>query len=63
MVHKSGYLIKMKRKCQNYNSMETGLASIITMNVQLLPNHCQLIIDKNMRIFGLSSNCISHIGV
>ena len=47
MTHKSGYLVKMKRRSQNYNSMETGMASIITLNIQVTPNNCFFALDKN----------------
>jgi len=47
MAHKSGYLLKIKRKSQNYNSMETGMASIITLSLQLSPNTCFFVLGKN----------------
>ena len=31
MVHKSGYLIKTKCRSQNYNSMDTGMATVISL--------------------------------
>jgi PAS domain S-box-containing protein len=63
MTHKSGYLVKMKRRSQNYNSMETGMASIITLSVQVAPNHCYFAVDRSERIFGVSSSIISLVGL
>ena len=63
MTHKSGYLVKMKRRCQNYNSMETGMASIIALNIQIAPNQCYFALDSSQRVFGVSSSIISLIGL
>ena len=63
MTHKSGYLVKMKRRSQNYNSMETGMASIITLSIQVTPNNCFFALDRNEKIFGVSSSIISLVGL
>ena len=63
MTHKSGYLVKMSRRAQNYNSMETGMASVITLNAVVAPNHCYFALDAQQRIFGVSSSVISLVGM
>jgi hypothetical protein len=63
MTHKSGYLVKMRRRSQNYNSMETGMASIITLSLQITPNHCYFALDSSQRVFGVSSSIISLVGL
>lgn len=39
------------------------MASIITLTVQISPNHCYFAVDKSDKIFGVSSSIISLIGL
>jgi hypothetical protein len=63
MTLKSGYLVQMSRRAQDYNSMETGMASVITLSAKVAPNHCYFAVDAQQRIFGVSSSVISLVGV
>jgi len=35
MNHKSGYLLKIKKQSQNYNSISTGLTAILSLEIEL----------------------------
>lgn len=46
MSHKSEYLLKIKLRCQKYNSMETGMATVIHMETDIISNCCHLVYGK-----------------
>ena len=43
--------------------METGMASIIALNIQIAPNQCYFALDSSQRVCGVSSSIISLIGL
>lgn len=63
MSHKNSYLLKISRKVQTYNSMETGLTSICTLNNIISLNSCFIVFSKDEKVIGLSSSCISLLGL
>jgi len=63
MTHKSGYLLKLKAKNQNYNSMETGMAAICTFSPDLAPNSCFFIANKHEKIISVSPSIIPLTGL
>ena len=63
MAHKSGYLLNIQVKSHNYNSMETGMATIIHMTNKALEGACSMIVDKRSeKILGISSSYVSFLG-
>lgn len=63
MSHKSGYLLKIKRKSRNFNSMETGMAAIITINIEVTSNNCFFVLGNDGKLLGVSASIIPLIGV
>jgi hypothetical protein len=64
MAHKSGYLLKIKHRSQKYNSMETGMATVIHLDSHLVANTCFLLYAKTSeKILGISSSFISFSGI
>lgn len=63
MSHKNSYLLKIKRKIQTYNSMDTGMTSICTLNNQVNLNSCFIIFNKKEKVVGISPSCISLLGI
>lgn len=47
MSHKNTYLFKITRKIQTYNSMDTGMTSICTLNNIISLNSCFILFNKN----------------
>jgi len=45
MTHKSGYMLKIKRTSQNYNSMDTGMASIISLMPVVADHTCSFFVS------------------
>jgi len=63
MAHKSGYLLKIKLRAQKYNSMETGMATVIHLDSHLVSSTCFLLYGKtNEKILGISSSFVSLAG-
>ncbi len=46
MSHKNSYLLKITRKVQTYNSMETGMTSICTLTNLISLNSCFILFNK-----------------
>jgi hypothetical protein len=64
MTHKSGYMIKVRRSSQNYNSMDTGMASIISLTPATAELTCSFFIGKDSnRIVGITSSTIALTGI
>lgn len=63
MTHKSGYLVRVIKHSQNYNSMETGMTSILNIEVVLTPGICSLILDRNGKIMGVTSSVVPLLGL
>jgi hypothetical protein len=64
VTHKSGYLLKVLARSQNYNSMETGLATIIHMSCELLEATCLIAVDNNSdKLLGVTSSFVSFLGI
>lgn len=64
MAHKSGYLIKTNCKSQSYNSMNTGMATVISLTSELSPDTCYFVLGKKtQRILGVSASMISLVGL
>lgn len=43
--------------------METGMASVLTLSLQVTPNICFFALDNSNKIFGVSASVISLIGL
>ena len=55
--------MRLSRKIQHYNSMETGLSLIISLEQRFLMNSCFMVFDhNNEKIIGLSSASLQLIG-
>lgn len=64
MTHKSGYMLKLKRSSQNYNSMDTGMASIITLTPLTIDHTCSFFIEQtSQKIVGITSSTIALTGI
>ena len=64
MAHKSGYLVRASCRSQNYNSMNTGMATVITLTTHLTPDTCYLAVAKDSsRFLGVSSSTIALLGL
>lgn len=64
MTHKSGYMIKVKRASQNYNSMDTGMASIVSLTPIIADSTCNFFIhNESQKIIGISSSSIVLAGI
>jgi hypothetical protein len=64
VAHKSGYLLKVLVRSQNYNSMETGLATIIHMSCELLETTCLIAVDNlSDKLLGVTSSFVSFLGI
>lgn len=64
MAHKSGYLVRTSCRSQNYNSMNTGMATVITINTHLAPDTCYLAFPKDSsRFLGVSSSTVAILGL
>ena len=47
MKHKNGYMLKVKRSSQNYNSMDTGMAYIISLTPIIADYTCSFFIHHD----------------
>lgn len=64
LTHKSGYLIRVVKQTQLYNSIETGLTAIITLEPILTPNTCFFLIDHNAnKLIGFTAATVPLAGV
>ena len=63
MSHKNTYLLKISRKIQTYNSMNTGMTSICTLSNDISLNNCFILFNKKEKSIGLSSSCITFLGL
>ena len=63
LSHRSGYAIRVKRQAQNYNSLETGMAAIISITQLLTPHNCFLLASQEERMVGGSSSMIPLTGL
>lgn len=64
MIHKSGYMLKLNRTAQNYNSMDTGMAAIVTLTPLPQDFSCSFFVDKDTRnIVGITSSTIALTGI
>ena len=63
MTHKSGYLLRVLKHAQNYNSMQTGMTAILSIEVVLTPATCSLILDRNGKIMGVTSSVVPLLGL
>lgn len=64
MAHKSGYLLPANCRSQSYNSMNTGMATVITLSIHLASDTCYLAIPKDStRFLGVSSSTIALLGL
>lgn len=64
MTHKSGYMLKVKRTSQNYNSMDTGMASIISIASMPADYTASYFINnETQQIVGLTSSSIALTGI
>jgi hypothetical protein len=63
MTHKSGYLMRIVKYAQNYNSMETGMTAILNIELALTPGSCSLVLDKAGKIMGVTPTIIPLLGL
>jgi PAS domain-containing protein len=64
VTHKSGYLLKVLVRSQSYNSMETGLVTIIHLSCELLEDTCLIAVDNcGDRLLGVTSSFVSFLGI
>jgi hypothetical protein len=63
LTHKSGYLTRVAKQTQRYNSIETGMTAILTLEPVLTPNACSFLLDHNAKLIGLTPAAIPLVGV
>jgi hypothetical protein len=64
LTHKSGYLMRVVKQTQRYNSIETGMTAILTLEPILTPNACSFLIDHHTsKLIGLTAAAIPLVGV
>lgn len=64
MIHKSGYMLKLNRSAQNYNSMDTGMAAIVTLTPLPQDFSCSFFLDKDSKnIVGITPSTIALTGI
>lgn len=63
MTHKSGYLIQVTKHSQNFNSMQTGMTVIVSIDICLNPNSCYIVLDKYGKTIGVTPSIVPLIGI
>ena len=65
VAHSNGYFIKISRKLQHYNSMETGLSLVITIDYRFSLNSCFMVYEPEFpnKLIGLSASSIQLLGI
>lgn len=63
MTHKSGYLLRVAKHAQSYNSMQTGMTAILRIEPVLSPGICSLVLDRNGKIMGVTSAVVPLLGL
>jgi hypothetical protein len=63
LTHKSGYLTRVAKHAQTYNSMETGMTAILSLDLLLAPATCYVLLDRNAKPIGLTPAAIPLLAV
>ena len=63
--YSNGYCLKVQRKLQHYNSIETGLSLILNLDSRFTLNSCFMVFeyDSYHKLLAMSSTCLQMLGI